>query len=92
MERKRVYLKIFGQVQGVSYRYYTQKKAARLGLKGWVKNEPDGTVTIQAEGTKKDIEKLIQWSYQGPSFAQVEKVDLQWEDYQGNLSEFEIRF
>lgn len=92
MKKGRVFLRITGQVQGVSFRYYTQEKARKLKLKGWVKNEIDGTVIIEAEGDIKMLEKLINWTRQGPRFAQVKNVDVQWKEFKGELEEFEVGF
>ncbi|PIY97299.1 MAG: acylphosphatase [Candidatus Kerfeldbacteria bacterium CG_4_10_14_0_8_um_filter_42_10] len=92
MEKKRVLLKIYGQVQGVGFRYYTQDLARRLKLKGWVKNEIDGTVTVAAEGKTKKLEELVSWCRNGSGTAAVEKVEVQWKKFEGNLERFEIQF
>lgn len=92
MEKKRVSVKIYGQVQGVSYRYYVQKKALKLKITGWAKNEPDGTVIVEAEGMDKALNKLIAWCQKGPSLARIEKVDIEWKDYCGDLEAFDIRY
>ncbi|MFQ6008548.1 MAG: acylphosphatase, partial [Candidatus Zixiibacteriota bacterium] len=54
-----VQLRIQGVVQGVGYRYYCLRKAREFGLKGWVKNNPDGSVSVVAEGDRSLIEDLI---------------------------------
>ena len=54
-------LKVFGRVQGVFFRVSTQKEAIRLGLRGFVKNEPDGSVYIEAEGDRFELEQLLDW-------------------------------
>jgi acylphosphatase len=63
--RKRVGLKIYGKVQGVFFRDSSQRKAKELDLSGWIKNEPDGTVRITAEGEEKDLKELIEWCRAG---------------------------
>lgn len=69
---------ITGRVQGVSFRYYTQTYAEQLGLTGWVKNLPDGSVAVWAEGPRPTLEKLHQWLHQGPPAARVQHVQAEW--------------
>jgi acylphosphatase len=64
-----------GKVQGVSYRFSTHHKAIKLGLTGLVKNMPDGSVFIEAEGKEEAINKLIEWCYYGPPKAKVLEVN-----------------
>lgn len=84
-------LKIYGEVQGVFYRTQTKQKANELGLSGWVRNEPDGTVEIVAEGEEENLKKLIDFCYNVPS-ARVEKIDVGWEEARGECGEFKIRY
>ncbi len=65
---------VSGKVQGVFYRASTKQKALALGVKGFVKNMPDGTVYIEAEGTYSQLNELIDWCKQGPKFSKVENV------------------
>ena len=58
--KKQTVLKIYGRVQGVFFRDSSRRKAKELGLSGWVRNEPDGTVQIVAEGEEKSLKKLIE--------------------------------
>lgn len=69
-------LKIHGRVQGVFFRSQTRNKAEELGLKGWVRNEPDGTVTVLIQGEKDQVEKLINWCRQGPDSADVNNIEI----------------
>ncbi len=85
-----VLLKISGQVHGVGFRYQTREKARELGLTGWVRNAPGGTVEIFAQGHKKTLEEFITWARHGPSSALVENVSLQWKKSQKLDSEFAI--
>ncbi len=89
-DQVRVYLTIQGLVQGVFFRVSTVEVASRLGLKGWVRNLPDGSVEVVAEGRKKKIDDMIRWCHQGPPGAQVQNVQLQWEDYQGAFEHFSL--
>jgi very-short-patch-repair endonuclease/acylphosphatase len=67
---------VFGQVQGVGFRYYSQAEAERLGLTGWVANRPDGSVYIEAEGAEAELKKFAAWCRSGSRFAQVSRVEV----------------
>ena len=64
--------------------------ARDLGLAGWVRNCSDGSVEIHAEGDRKKLEELIAWCRQGPDYASVSNIDLNWTEAEG-LSSFDIR-
>lgn len=68
-------IKVYGRVQGVFFRKYTKLQADTQGIKGYVRNEPDGTVLIVACGEKKSIEKFLLWCSRGPEYARVDKLD-----------------
>lgn len=72
MQAKRI--KVTGKVQGVYFRASTQEQAKRLRIKGWCKNESDGSVLIIAEGSEENLNALVEWCHHGPSNANVEKV------------------
>lgn len=74
----KIRLQIFGRVQGVFYRQSAQETAKSLNLKGWVKNLPDGSVLIEAEGERQSLTSFIAWCKQGPSRARVESVQVEW--------------
>ncbi len=65
---------VSGKVQGVFFRASAQEEAQRLNLRGWVKNEADGSVHIEAEGEPKALQQLVDWCHQGPRFAEVTEV------------------
>lgn len=90
VEKARLTLKIYGQVQGVFFRAEAVRKAESLGLVGWVRNAEDGTVEVVAEGEKDTLNKLYQWCQKGSPFAQVEKVEIKWEPYESEFKEFTI--
>lgn len=90
MHSARVRLKIYGRVQGVFFRASTLDKAKELGLSGWVRNNPDGSVEVLAEGLKEGIEKLVEWSHAGPRHAYVNRVDIQWERFVDEFTSFTI--
>lgn len=66
-----------GLVQGVSFRWYTRQEADRLGLTGWVRNEPDGSVRLEAQGPEADVEALLAWVRHGPTHARVTAVEVE---------------
>ncbi len=67
---------VHGLVQGVSFRWYTRQEAERLGLVGWVRNQDDGTVLLEAQGPEEDVEELLAWVHHGPTHARVTRVDI----------------
>ena len=85
-----VHLIAHGKVQGVWYRASTRKQALQLGLCGWAKNCPDGTVEIHAEGEKEILELFINWCRKGPPAAQVSSLDIEWVESQA-MTAFDIR-
>jgi acylphosphatase len=74
---KHMDIKIYGQVQGVNFRYESLRQAKQRRISGLVRNEPDGSVYIEAEGSGEDVEKFLAWCRQGPVSAAVEKVEAQ---------------
>ncbi len=88
-----VNLTVRGRVQGVSFRYFAQKQAYLLGLRGWVRNLSEGdAVQIVAEGEKEDLHKLVELLKIGPPGARVEKSNESWGEYSGAYSGFQIKF
>ncbi|WP_425393034.1 acylphosphatase [Ekhidna sp.] len=83
-------IRVKGKVQGVFFRASTEEKANQLGLKGWVRNEPDGSVLIEIEGKEEPIRDFKQWCTIGPSAAQVETVKVEEIEKQG-FTRFEVR-
>ncbi|MCP4599599.1 MAG: acylphosphatase [Proteobacteria bacterium] len=86
------YAIVHGFVQGVSFRYYTRQTAKDLSLGGHVRNLPNGTVEVWAEGEENKLKELAAWLEHGPSYAQVSRVDLSWRDPIGEDSHFTIKF
>lgn len=81
---------VSGRVQGVFFRASTRDKAKSLGLIGFVKNQPDGSVYIEACGEVEKLKELVDWCHQGPSQAVVENVETS-EISPGGYASFEIR-
>lgn len=88
--KKQLSLKVFGNVQGVGFRNWTQNNAEALGISGYIKNEPDNTVSILAQGEEKSLEKFLKMCYDGPSFAQVTHVTPEWQKITEPFSHFDI--
>ena len=80
-----------GRVQGVGFRYFVLRRGMGLGLTGWVANESDGSVRCIAEGSREDLEALLQSMERGPAGAIVERVDATWGPPTGDLRSFGIR-
>ena len=85
---KRLTLKIFGLVQGVGFRYLSQKKAKSRGFTGYVKNLDDGAVELVAEGEETALKEFIAWCYNGVGPAQVTKIEENWSEATGEFSDF----
>ena len=84
---------VYGRVQGVFFRSFVSRQATQLGLTGYVRNLPDGeAVEVQAEGERKQLEKLLSYLKIGPPGARVEQVVTNWSDYSGIYSSFSIRY
>ena len=92
MNEFKIKIKVFGYVQGVFFRYTTRKIARNLGLNGYVKNNPDGTVYIEAEGPKDKLNELLDFSKQGPKHAHVEKVEFEFIPSTNEYIDFDYEF
>ena len=91
-ELARAQVWISGRVQGVFYRAYTRDQARARGLKGWVRNLPDGRVAAVFEGQRSMIEDMIAWCHKGPPYAAVDEVQVVWQEYVGDLDDFRIAY
>ncbi|WP_156093148.1 acylphosphatase [Planktothrix serta] len=87
----RAHVFVSGQVQGVGYRYYTQKQATHRGIQGWVRNLADGRVEAVFEGNRNTVDGMIQWCYHGPKSAHPRDVIVHFEEPEG-LQGFEIQY
>lgn len=86
----RAHVVVRGRVQGVFFRAEARDRAASLGLGGWVCNNPDGTLEAVFEGERERVQSLVDWCRRGPALAEVENVDVAWEEPQGD-SRFAVR-
>lgn len=82
---------VFGYVQGVGYRKFVKQQATKLGLVGWVRNLPEGTVEFEVFGDEDSIEDLLAVCRRGPFLAQVKTIDTSWEEKDFPYSEFILR-
>jgi len=80
-----------GRVQGVYYRASLKKRAVDLGLKGYVRNLPDGTVEAVVIGEPAAINALKTWCWEGPPLAEVDDIAVSDIEAEENFSSFEIR-
>jgi acylphosphatase len=88
---KAVQATVTGRVQGVSFRYYAVEQARSLGVAGWVRNEPDGSVVLHAQGADDAVDALVEWCRTGPPLAKVRRVALR-EATETAESSFDVRY
>lgn len=88
----RLHAVVNGRVQGVSFRYYTQRRAIQLGLTGYVRNLWDRSVEVVAEGSRLSADELVAYLHVGPRAAFVIQVDVKWATPTGEFNRFEVRY
>ena len=81
---------VYGLVQGVFFRHHTRIEAMRLNLTGTVRNRPDGSVLVIAEGPQEQLDGLLSWLHRGSGLAEVERVEVKWKNATGGCAEFRI--
>lgn len=74
-EKNKIFIKIYGRVQGIGYRWFVLEKAEKYNLGGWVRNVDDGTVECAVKGREKDIEKFIEEIKNDHPYAYIKKID-----------------
>lgn len=89
--KSRLHATVGGRVQGVYFRAFVTEQAESLDLLGWVRNRWDGSVEVTAEGSRQNLEKLLQALREGPPTARVENVEYEWLGYTGEFSGFGVR-
>ena len=89
MERRKYLFK--GRVQGVGFRYRLSHLAQRYGVTGWVRNEYDGSVSMEVQGDGDLIEKMIEKLYQQP-FIEIEQIHYQLLNIKEHEKSFQIRY
>jgi acylphosphatase len=86
----RAHVLVSGRVQGVAFRYETQRAAERIGVRGWVRNLADGRVEAVFEGLPAAVEEMIAWCRRGPGLARVTAVEVQHAPATGEFERFTI--
>ena len=89
---ERLRIIVHGRVQGVFFRAHAMEKAHSLGLAGWVRNAPGGTVEIVAEGEREPLQKFLMWCSVGSPAANVQRIEERWEKASGEFGKFGIRW
>jgi acylphosphatase len=87
----RAHIIVHGLVQGVGFRWFVARQAGTLGLRGFVRNRPEGTVELEAEGDRSLIEELIAHVKVGPRSSQVRDLRIEWQQPLKDTKPFEIR-
>jgi acylphosphatase len=91
-DKARLHVLIDGRVQGVFFRAHTRDEARVRGLTGWVRNLPDGRVEALFEGERPALTSMLAWCRLGPRYSYVDSVTEDWQPYQGDFSDFRIRY
>lgn len=86
-----IHIVVHGRVQGVGFRYFVTESANRLDLVGWVRNRFDGTVEVVAEGTRPQLNNLLQDLQRGSRSSNVTQIDQNWMPATGNFDRFVVR-
>jgi len=92
MSQKRIHVIVEGRVQGVFFRSFTQLEAKKLGLAGWVRNRPEGTVEALVEGEEAKVDMMIHWFHHGSPMSRVSRVQVTEEEPVGGNTDFEIHY
>ncbi|WIG57786.1 MAG: Acylphosphate phosphohydrolase [Ktedonobacterales bacterium] len=87
----RLTARVQGDVQGVGYRFFVRRVASSLGVRGYVRNLPDGNVEVVAEADRATLDELLRALWRGPSAAQVDVIDERWAAGDGSFVGFQIR-
>ena len=77
-------IRVYGRVQGVAFRAGARQEAARLGLAGFARNEPDGTVSIEAEGDAAALDAFVAWCRVGSPAARVDRIEVEADEPVGH--------
>lgn len=88
---RRVKLKVIGDVQGVSYRYWAKDVARKLDVKGWIRNDEDGNVTAEIEGEAGNVAAFVDWAREGSPMSTVENLEITEKEYLGDFRKFEVK-
>lgn len=92
MATRRLEIVVSGRVQGVWFRASTRNEAHRLGLRGWVRNLPDGRVEAVFEGEEQALAQMLDWSRVGPPGGRVDRVEARWVEPSDEFGGFSVRY
>lgn len=92
MTHKTIHVIVEGKVQGVFFRAYTRDEAVRLGLVGWVRNLPDGSVETLISGEEHNVERMLEWLQTGSPMSEVTRVIFDPAQQPPGLKDFSIRY
>ena len=92
MSKLGVHLIVEGRVQGVGFRYFSQRIGTENNVKGFVRNLADGNVEVVAEGPEAKLKLLLEWCWQGPDYASVSDIQVKWLDQKNEFSEFNVQY
>jgi len=90
MANTRAEIRVSGRVQGVWFRQSTKNTADQYGVKGWCRNNPDGSVEAVFEGEETAVKAVVNWSERGPDMARVDDLQVEWEMPTGEFERFQI--
>jgi len=90
--KARIHAIIKGRVQGVFFRTFVKNLAESIGATGWIKNNPDGTVELVAEGEKTALQELLNKCKQGPALARVDVIESKWKKPTGEFKKFWVTY
>jgi acylphosphatase len=88
---ERLHAEVFGDVQGVGFRAFVLRRGMAYGLRGWVRNRPDGSVELVAEGPRPALDRLLADVQEGPSASTVDRVDVEWGPAKAEFHIFGVR-
>jgi acylphosphatase len=91
-EPRRIHVIVEGRVQGVFFRAYTRSEAMKLGLAGWVKNRPDGSVEAIVEGNSSAVGRMLEWFHKGSPHSKVSKVHVVEDSPVGETGTFDVHY
>jgi acylphosphatase len=92
MAKKQLYVVMRGRVQGVFFRGQTKERAKELGITGWIRNNPDGTVEAMFEGEELVLERMLMWCRKGPDLAEVAQVQAKYLPNRNEFRDFKILY
>lgn len=90
--KTRKQVRVEGVVQGVAFRHYTSRRAEELGVTGWVRNLPDGSVEALFEGDEHAVSAMVDWCRSGPPAARVSRIRVADGSWSGEFATFSIAF